>query len=40
MFWRRALSVVVLVPLVLLVIYRGDWLYLLLVLGRHVDDAS
>ena len=32
MFWRRALSVVVLVPLVLLVIYRGDWLYLLLVL--------
>ena len=33
MFWRRALSVVVLVPLVLLVIYRGDWLYLLLVLG-------
>ena len=32
MFWRRALSVVVLVPLVLLVIYQGDWLYLLLVL--------
>ncbi len=32
MFWRRALSVVVLVPLVLLVIYRGDWLYLILVL--------
>lgn len=31
MFWRRALSVVVLVPLVLLIIYRGDWLYLLLV---------
>ena len=33
MFWRRALSVVVLVPLVLFVIYRGDWLYLSLVLG-------
>ena len=33
MFWRRALSVVVLVPLVLLVIYWGDWLYLLLVLS-------
>ena len=33
MFWRRALSVVVLVPLVLLTIYWGDWLYLLLVLG-------
>ena len=32
MFWRRALSVVVLVPLVLLIIYWGDWLYLLLVL--------
>lgn len=32
MFWRRALSVVVLVPLVILVIYWGDWLYLLLVL--------
>ena len=32
MFWRRALSVVVLVPLVLLIIYQGDWLYLLLVL--------
>ena len=31
MFWRRALSVVVLVPLVLLIIYWGDWLYLLLV---------
>ena len=31
MFWRRALSVVVLVPLVLLVIYWGDWFYLLLV---------
>ncbi len=31
MFWRRALSVVVLVPLVLLVIYQGEWLYLLLV---------
>ena len=33
MFWRRTLSVVVLVPLVLLIIYWGDWLYLLLVLG-------
>ena len=33
MFWRRALSVVVLVPLILLIIYWGDWLYLLLVLG-------
>ena len=32
MFWRRALSVVVLVPLVFLIIYWGDWLYLLLVL--------
>ena len=31
MFWWRALSVVVLVPLVLLIIYWGDWLYLLLV---------
>ena len=31
MFWRRALSVVVLVPLVLLIIYWGNWLYLLLV---------
>ena len=31
MFWRRALSVVVLVPLVLLIIYWGTWLYLLLV---------
>ena len=33
MFWRRALSVVVLVPLILLIVYWGDWLYLLLVLG-------
>ena len=32
MFWRRALSAVVLVPLVILIIYQGDWLYLLLVL--------
>ena len=31
MFWRRALSVVVLAPLVLLIVYWGDWLYLLLV---------
>ncbi|MDE0087918.1 MAG: hypothetical protein OXU23_19500, partial [Candidatus Poribacteria bacterium] len=31
MFWRRALSVVVLVPLILLIIYWGDWFYLLLV---------
>lgn len=31
MFWRRTLSVVVLVPLVLLLIYLGQWLYLLLV---------
>ncbi len=31
MFWRRALSIVVLVPLVLLIIYQGDWLFLLLV---------
>ena len=31
MFWRRALSVVVLAPLVLLIVYRGDWLYLILV---------
>lgn len=33
MFWRRVLSVVVLVPLILLIVYWGDWLYLLLVLG-------
>ena len=33
MFWRRALSVVVLMPLVLLIIYWGDWLYLLVVLA-------
>ena len=33
MFWRRALSAVVLVPLLLFIIYRGDWLYLLLVLA-------
>ena len=32
MFWRRVLSVVVLLPLVILIIYWGDWLYLLLVL--------
>ena len=32
MFWWRALSVVVLLPLILLIIYCGDWLYLLLVL--------
>ena len=32
MFWRRALSVVVLMPLILLIIYWGDWLYLLVVL--------
>ena len=31
MFWRRALSIVVLVPLVLLIIYQGDWLFLILV---------
>lgn len=31
MFWRRTLSVVVLVPLVLLIIYLGHWFYLLLV---------
>lgn len=31
MFWRRALSVVVLVPLVVLIVYWGNWLYLLLV---------
>lgn len=31
MFWRRALSVVVLVPLVLLIVYWGSWLYLLLI---------
>ncbi len=30
-FWRRTLSVIMLVPLVLLIIYFGDWLYLLLV---------
>ena len=30
-FWRRTLSVVVLAPLVLLIVYRGDWLYLILV---------
>ena len=33
MFWWRALSVVVLVPLIILIVYWGDWLYLLLVLG-------
>ena len=32
MFWRRALSAVLLLPLVLLVIYWGDWLYALVVL--------
>lgn len=32
MFWRRVLSAVVLVPLVVLIIYQGNWLYLLLVL--------
>ncbi len=32
MFWRRVLSAVVLVPLVVLIIYWGDWLYLSLVL--------
>lgn len=31
MFWRRALSVVVLLPLILLMIYWGDWIYLLLI---------
>ena len=31
MFWRRALSIVVLLPLVLLIVYQGDWLYLLLI---------
>lgn len=31
MFWRRALSVVVLAPLVLLIVYMGDWFYLILV---------
>ena len=31
MFWRRALSIVVLLPLVLLIVYRGGWLYLLLI---------
>ncbi|MCY3722397.1 phosphatidate cytidylyltransferase [Candidatus Poribacteria bacterium] len=31
MFWRRALSVAVLAPLVLLIVYQGDWLYLILV---------
>lgn len=31
MFWRRTLSVVVLVPLVLLLIYLGSWFYLLLI---------
>ena len=31
MFWRRALSVVVLLPLVLLIVYQGGWLYLLLI---------
>ncbi len=31
MFWRRTLSVVVLVPLVLLLIYLGTWFYLLLI---------
>lgn len=32
MFWRRVLSAVVLVPLVVLIIYWGDWLYLSVVL--------
>lgn len=36
MFWRRALSVIVLVPLVLLVVYFGEWLYLILVSGTVV----
>lgn len=31
MFWRRTLSVVVLVPLVLLLIYLGSWFYLILI---------
>ena len=31
MFWRRALSVVVLLPLVLLIVYQGGWVYLLLI---------
>ena len=31
MFWRRALSVVVLAPLVILIVYMGDWFYLMLV---------
>ena len=31
MFWRRTLSVVVLVPLILLLIYLGSWFYLLLI---------
>lgn len=31
MFWRRALSILVLLPLVLLIVYRGGWLYLLLI---------
>lgn len=30
MFWRRALSVAVVVPLILLIVYYGEWLYLLL----------
>ena len=31
MFWWRALSVVVLLPLVLLIVYFGSWLYLFLI---------
>ena len=31
MFWRRTLSVVILVPLVLLVIYFGGWFFLILI---------
>lgn len=31
MFWRRALSIVVLLPLVLLILYYGKWLYLILI---------
>ena len=31
MFWRRTLSVVLLMPLVLLMIYLGSWLFLILV---------
>lgn len=31
MFWRRTLSVVLLMPLVLLIIYLGSWLFLILV---------